>query len=174
WPFSTRSLKSTWISAIWPETCVPTSTVSVAWSVPVLETTDSMSPRVISTNRYPPAASRPVPSNTRARSSTATAPAEPHRIFFFIVVLPTVGFARWRRQQRGAGVAGGVPGEIRGFARVYAMRSRRRDCRNRRSLRNLQCEAGTLAPALARWWGRGEGEGEGQGAGYFCCGAAPP
>src|SRR5690606_32390573 len=73
---------------IWPDTCVPTSTVSVAWSVPVLETTDSTSPRVISTNRYPPAASRPVPNTMRARSSTATAPAEPHRIFFFIIATP--------------------------------------------------------------------------------------
>src|SRR5690606_25982637 len=55
------------------------------------------SPRVISTNRYPAAASRPVPSTTRARSRTAAAPATPHRIFFFIVVLPTVGFAGWTR-----------------------------------------------------------------------------
>ena len=50
-PFLTWSLKSTSSSETCPETCVPTLTVVTAFSVPVAETVDRMSPRSTVTKR---------------------------------------------------------------------------------------------------------------------------
>ncbi len=51
WLFFTWSLKSTRISVILPDTCVPTCTVVTALNVPVADTAASRSPRSIVAKR---------------------------------------------------------------------------------------------------------------------------